>query len=735
MKAAKSFVCRPEAATYVSDDFKIYACEVREDMYPDIKPNVYGSVTIKGSFGELTTGADYEVTAVEMFDPRYKYSYQVQFIQPKKLETADDAKTFLSTIISEKKAENLLRVYPDIIERIVAGKPVDLSLVKGIKQKTFDKLRQKVISHYSMYGAITEFSGIFTAGVLKKLMDVYGSTARIKEELIYDPYRCLMALPGVGYKRVENILATKTEALEALLGRDYLSELRVSGKRLMACANDVLADNETDGSTLISVDDLYRGCEERCNEAIGHFKEIYSDPRFVFVGEDMVMRQEAFCAEDGIVRQLKALRESENDWVIDPEPYRQVDDITLTDDQFSMLRLILNNNIVILNGYAGAGKTQSTRGLIHMLRDNNKSFVCLAPTGRAAKVLSGYTGEEAMTIHRALGYRGEWDPLARIDTDIVILDEVSMVDIYAFYHLLMAIDPIKTKVLLIGDDAQLASVGCGNVLHDLLGSGAFATVTLDKIFRYGRGGLSTVATDIRRGKQYLRGIAPGEVKMVGSDNSYGFIQVDNNDIVATATNMYVKLLTSGYSIDDICVLSAFNTGNIGTVEINRSIQAAVNHSKEEYSTGDKLFRVGDPVINTKNNYHARSYDSKFSYIGEDFIANGEIGRVALIDNKSLYVAFGDKMILYTSFENLLLAYAISCHKSQGGSFRAVILSTPQRHQRMLTSNLLYVGVTRASEKCYHIGDAGVVNDAVKISEQINRKTFMKIVLNDFIKRY
>ena len=223
--------------------------------------------------------------------------------------------------------------------------------------------------------------------------------------------------------------------------------------------------------------------------------------------------------------------------------------------------------------------------------------------------------------------------------------------------------------------------------------------------------------------------------MVGSDNSYGFIQVDNNDIVATATNMYVKLLTSGYSIDDICVLSAFNTGNIGTVEINRSIQAAVNHSKEEYSAGDKLFRVGDPVINTKNNYHARSYDSKFSYIGENFIANGEIGRVALIDNKSLYVAFGDKMILYTSFENLLIAYAISCHKSQGGAFRAVILSTPQRHRRMLTSNLLYVGVTRASEKCYHIGDAGAVNDAVKIREQINRKTFMKIVLNDFSKRY
>lgn len=115
MRATKSFVCRPEAATYVSDDFKIYACEVREDMYPDIKPNVYGSVTIKGSFGELTTGADYEVTAVEMFDPRYKYSYQVQFIQPKGLETADDAKTFLGAIISEKKAENLLRVYPEIM--------------------------------------------------------------------------------------------------------------------------------------------------------------------------------------------------------------------------------------------------------------------------------------------------------------------------------------------------------------------------------------------------------------------------------------------------------------------------------------------------------------------------------------------------------------------------------------------------------------------------------------------
>ena len=723
-----TFTCRPETATYSSDSFRIYACDVNRREFPEIKDSVYGSVTLKGSFPELTLGADYEVTATEQFDARYKFSYYVQYIQPKQVKTAEDIRTFMSTILSEKKVDTLLKVYPDILDRIMNNQPVDLNLVKGVKAKTFERLRQKVASHYSMYGAITEFSHIFTPGMLKKLMETYESTSRIKEELILDPYRALMRIQGVGYKTVENILTTKYDALTKTFGNDYLKDIHVSTKRLMACAEDIIADIEQGGSTIVSMTELKALCEERCSEAFGHFDEIYSDSRFVFLGDDKIMRIETFTAENGIANTLHDLVKAKNEWFIDPEPYRNIGDLTLTDDQFSMLRLILNNNVVILNGYAGSGKSQSTMALINMLRDNGKTCCCLAPTGRAAKVLSAYTGMDASTIHRALGYNGQWDDSAQITDDIVILDEVSMVDVFTFYHLLKAIDPSRTKLLLIGDDAQLASVGCGNILHDMLDAGTFATVTLDKIFRYGRGGLSTVATDIRKGRQYLK-MKDNSVKMVGSDKSYGFIPTIDDNIVTGATVMYIKLLDLGYTTDEICVLAAYNTGKCGTIAINESIQNAVNRSPETFEASEKRFRLGDPVINTKNNYEAKLYDANFHYVRNDFVANGEIGKIIEICAKSIFVAFGDRIISYTAFDNLQLAYAISCHKSQGGAFKAVILATPKCQARLLSSNLLYVGVTRAQEKCYHIGDAKTVNNAVAVKEQVSRETFLKNRLN------
>ena len=374
---------------------------------------------------------------------------------------------------------------------------------------------------------------------------------------------------------------------------------------------------------------------------------------------------------------------------------------------------------------------RSTQAFVNLLKHYYKSFLLLAPTGRAAKVLAGFTGENAMTIHRGLGYMppNDWsyNKEYTLPHDVVIVDEFSMVDIFLMRKLLEAIDFNKTKLLLIGDDAQIPSVGAGNVLYDLLCYNNIPTVTLDKIFRYGKGGLSTIATDTRTGTEYLDKTKSG-MQVFGEDNSYIFMSLTQDKIVDYTVKLYQKILTQGYNIEDIAVLSCYNVGDYGTVELNKRLQNAVNPNPDaKIAFGDAEFRLNDIVMNFANDYKAILYNEEFlDEKNITFIANGESGRVVKILQNAMVIDY-DGTLIYcpkASMKNIRLAYAISTHKSQGGQFKVVILVTPKAHAFMLNSNLLYVGESRAKEKCYHLGEIRTVNNALKKKENFDRKTML-----------
>lgn len=400
----------------------------------------------------------------------------------------------------------------------------------------------------------------------------------------------------------------------------------------------------------------------------------------------------------------------------------------------SHMLVLRRNNKIFITG--NSGKSSSTRAFINMLDKYDKSYLLLAPTGRAAKVLSVFTGKNAMTIHRGLGYLPpfEWgyNEENKLPYDVVIVDEFSMVDIFLFRHLLEAIDFNKTKLLLIGDDAQIPSVGAGNVLYDLLKYEKIPIVTLDKVFRYGKGGLSTVATDTRTSTEYLDKTKSG-MQIFGEDQSYIFMPLQQEKLVDYTVQLYKTLLAKGYRVEDIAVLSCYNVGDYGTVALNKKIQEAVNSDPEaKIAFGDMEFRLNDIVMNYVNDYKAILYNEEF--IDEDnttFIANGESGRVVKILKDAMVVDY-DGTLIYVpkaSMKNIKLAYVISIHKSQGGQFKIVILVTPKAHTFMLNSNLLYVGESRAKEKCYHLGEIKTVNNALKKKENFDRKTMLSIFLN------
>ena len=432
-------------------------------------------------------------------------------------------------------------------------------------------------------------------------------------------------------------------------------------------------------------------------------------------------------------------------WDFDWQEYCTVDGCRLSDEQIKTLENICNRNLCILNGSGGTGKSFSTQAIINMLQDNNMEFILMSPTGKAAKVLSEYTKEPASTIHRGLGYMppNDWNYNEgnKLVADIVIIDEFSMTDIFLFKHVLEAIDFTHTKLLLIGDNAQLPSVSCGNLLHDFMETGIIPTVTLTKVFRYGEGGLMKVATDVRNCKEYLTGITE-RMTWFGTNKDYAFINVSSEYIVKNAVALYKKLLSQGVKVDDIQVLTAYKKGDYGAVAINNAVQKVANPNygtKPFIKVGDTCYFVGDIVIQNVNNYHALKYNPKatksFETISSEdtdevFIANGETGKIVDISNYYAIIDFDGVIVQYfrSDLQDIGLGYCITIHKSQGSSVNTVILLTPQAHTYMLNSNLIYVGLTRMRQRCFHLGNVKTVNVAVKKKANFRRNTAMQRLL-------
>lgn len=741
------FKCVPERLVYNSDEYKIYGCSLNSFEYPNIEVSKYGTATIKGNIQELNLGVEYMVKAKEIVD-RYGTGYEVINIKREKPTTLASTRTFLYEILTTTQADTLLSVYPDIVDRIMNDRldDIDLNKTKGIKDYTFNVIKQKVIENFKLADMVEEFRGLFSLSIIKKLYDAYPSIEKIKEVIRTEPYECLCKLSGIGFKTADGMLQQlEKESKECNKKNEkpilfFGFDLKSSYQRAKACIDYILNENECSGNTYIGIGDLKKEFEILVPEAISHLPLILKGDNDVVFDRDLlcVCKKSTYETEKYIKDKIEQGLSVDTKWDCDYTKFRKLNDFVLTDEQCKTTEYICNHNLVMLVGYGGAGKTSSTQALINMLNHYSKTFLLLAPTGKAAKVLSGFTGEDAKTIHRGLGYmppnnwsNNEENPL---DYDVVIVDEFSMVDIFIFRKLLEAIDFNKTKLLLIGDDAQIPSVGAGNVLFDLLHCNKIPTVTLDKVFRYGTGGLSTVATDIRTQTKYLDKTKPSGVQPFGEDNSYIFMGLNKEKMVEYAVKLYKGLLDKGASIEDIVVLSCYNVGDYGVIELNKRLQKAVNPNPEGKITfGESEFRLNDIVMNYVNDYKAIRYNEEFIDDKDTtFIANGESGRVVKILQNAMVIDYDGELIYCPkgSMKNIRLAYAISVHKSQGSQYKQVIVVTPSSHLYMLNSNLLYVGVSRAKESCYHLGEVKAINTALTKKENFDRKTLLKIFLED-----
>ena len=390
--------------------------------------------------------------------------------------------------------------------------------------------------------------------------------------------------------------------------------------------------------------------------------------------------------------------------------------IKYDDFQKEAIKKAVNSNFSVITGGAGVGKTTVTKAIIDIFTNLGRKVVLAAPTGRAAKRMSEVTGKEAKTIHRLLEFNNDGkftkNSENKIDADVLIVDEASMIDVILINNLLKA--TLKnTKVILIGDVNQLPSVGAGNVLRDIINSGTVPVIRLTKIYR--QENMSNIIINSHK-------INQGEMPDLKVRKNSDFFFIEENDEEKCANlilELCEKRLPKYYKVNpvaDIQVLAPMKKGTLGTDNLNNLLQEKLNKSKISLKYGNCEYRLGDKVMQIKNNY-------------DKDVFNGDIGKILFINEtlETLEVDFDSKIVEYdiSELDEITLAYACTIHKSQGAEYPIIIIPMAKSHYIMLKQNLLYTGITRAKKICVLVGQKDAIFRAVKNNDSKKRYTLLK----------
>lgn len=395
------------------------------------------------------------------------------------------------------------------------------------------------------------------------------------------------------------------------------------------------------------------------------------------------------------------------------------------------------------------GKTTIIKALIDIYKANKYKVVLCAPTGRAAKRMSESTGEEAKTIHRLLDIGKIEDnklenidtDFAPIDADVIVIDEMSMVDIFLMNYITKAIY-MGTKLVLVGDSNQLPSVGPGSVLKDIIESEKIPITNLDKIFRQAaQSKIILNAHQVNKGESFI-----SKEEAENTNEDFFFIkQISSEKMLEQVISLTTGRLQKFGNYDfyqNMQILTPTKKGPLGTKELNKTLQANINpesESKKEKKFGDTTFREGDRVMQIKNNYDIfwdRTIDG--IYENSTGVFNGEIGRIEKIDlsERQVKVVFDDEKNVWYQFselDQLELAYSITIHKSQGCEFDVVIIVAPQAAPMLLTRNLLYTAITRAKKLLVIVGSKNTIDFMIQNVDSKKRNTGLKSKISDLLK--
>lgn len=694
--------CVVERITYQNPENGYSVFRVKVKGYDDL-------VTLVGNLLDVPAGSVLLCQGEWRVDRKYGQQFQCSTWEEVMPATAYGIEKYLGSGLVKGIGPKFARL---IVNRFGTG-TIDvietdierLNEVHGIGPKRIAKIReswekQKDIKNVMLF---LQGHGVSTA-FAAKIYREYGkeSVSKVQE----NPYRLADDIWGIGFKTADGIASKmgygKDDPRRVRSGILYtLGQLAdeghcfATGEQLLGTAAELLDVGE---------------------EAIGAVLADMSGAGDVITDGEAIYLPPFHYAECGVARRLLALRNGNGSLFSEDEPeLPRVEGIVYDETQLEAVRLALKSKVMVLTGGPGTGKTTTTKAIIGALRSSGMKVLLAAPTGRASKRMSEATGMEAKTIHRMLEYnpkdgyqRNADNPLTG---DALIVDECSMIDILLMNNLLKAV-PDGMRLILVGDIDQLPSVGAGNVLRDIIDSGAVPVIRLTRIFRQAQSSRIVMSA---------HAVNAGRLPDLsnGRDTDFFFLREEDPEKVAESiVDLVGRRLPGAYGIgaDSIQVLTPMQRGVVGAASLNIALQQSLNGNGDSLSRGGYTFRKGDRVMQLRNDYDKEVFNGDLGYITE-----------VNLEDRVLKVDFDGRETEYDSSEldELSLAYATTIHKAQGSEYPVVVIPVMMNHFVMLQRNLIYTGITRARKVCVLIGQLKALSYAVRNLTVQKRNTRLK----------
>ena len=682
------------------------------------------TVTVVGTLPMLSGGEMGIFTGEWMEHPQYGRQFKCQKVELQRPTTLQGILKYLSSGIihgvGAKTARDIVNCFGEDTLKILDEHPERLQEVPNMGKKRWKQIIEDYQQQQSTRAAMVflQTYGV-SASLALKISKVYGEGTQAV--IRANPYQLCDDIDGVGFKTAD--------AIGTAIGIPPDSDGRIS-----AALKYVLRDQAVSmGHVYLPMDELLNRCTALLRvsrEMVAHQLKTMQLLRELVISGDDGDEHVYLPAYDSAEREV-ATRLCELMASTVPSCATNAEDsidafearyhIEFSQRQREAILMALRRGLLVITGGPGTGKTTIIKCIISLLSEFGEVVLC-APTGRAAKRMSETSGREARTIHRLLEYSPQEDGFARNEDNplacgLLVVDEASMMDTLLFYHLLKAV-PMGATVVLVGDVHQLPSVGPGNVLADIIASGAVPVVELTEIFR------QSAESEIICNAHLIN---KGQVPSLESskDRLSDFYFIHQND-PERAADMVVDLVRNHIPrrfgldpVNDIQVLTPMHKGAVGAAQLNLRLQASLNPNGLEVRRGERSFRLHDKVMQIRNNY-------------DKDVFNGDVGRIVFLDGKerTLSVRYDDRVVPYDfeELDELTPAYAISIHKSQGSEYPAVVIPLMMQHYVLLQRNLVYTGVTRGKKLVVLVGESRALHMAVKNNKTRTRHTRLALRL-------
>ncbi len=704
-------------------------------------------LTVVGSLPEVYEGQTLELEGNFVVNKKFGEQFQVtdgKVVEPTTLPAIE--KYLASGLIygvGPVTAKRIVEEFGLDTLAVMEFNPVKLSKIKGIS-------KQKAVEISNAYNEMKEMQNVvmflqtnqITTNMAIKIYNIYKE--KTIEVVKSNPYQLVEDVEGIGF--------TTADKIAIKLGIDLYGENRIKAGLVYT----LKTASEREGHTYLPKSVLVQSCIEilaftdaetsLIEKCIDYLQIEGMVKNFNYHGEDICVLTKFYYQEKYIARKLVKLSMNQFDekfnFIDNINLYQRIHKIQLNGEQTDAVMASLNQGVSIITGGPGTGKTTIVRCILEMLKQQHKKVLLCAPTGRASKRLTETSGMEAKTIHRALEmnpadgdgifHRNENNPL---DADVVIIDEVSMVDVGLLYHLTKALKS-TARLILVGDKDQLPSVGAGNVLRDLIESHKIHTTQLVNIYRQGNDSLIITNAHL---------INSGKMPVI-DNTSKDFFYENGNDLVKnseTIVDLVTKRLPNyfGYKPANIQVLAPMKAGPCGIDNLNKRLQMTINphFSGVELATDFSKFHVNDKVMQTQNNYEMEytKYEQNGTIQQGTGVFNGDIGYITRIepDTHEVTIRFDDgKICRYaqTDLYQITLAYAITIHKSQGSEFDCVVIPLVPGAPIIVTRNLLYTAITRAKKTVVLVGSKQILARMIHNNYTAKRFTLLKdFVVEEF----